>query len=161
MKIDESTVVTLAYQLHIMEGDTLHLMDQRDRHDPVEFVFGQGLLLSKVEDSLFQQTVGFKKEIVLSPADAYGEPVPELAQWVHKEKFPKDLELKIGMKFQTQGADGEILSAMIKEIKGDQVMLDGNHPLAGYVVHFNLEVLRVREAREDELASGTVQRKFH
>lgn len=161
MKIDESTVVTLAYELYIKEGEGLHLMDQRDRHDPVEFVFGLGLLLPKVEDSLLQQTVGFKKEMVLLPQDAYGEPVAELAQWVQRDKFPKELELKVGMKFQTQGADGEVISAMIKEIKDDQVMLDGNHPLAGYVVHFNLEVLRVREATEDEILSGQVQRKFH
>ena len=161
MKIDESTVVTLSYQLFIKEGDQLHQIDQRDRNDPVEFVFGLGILLPKVEECLLHQTVGFKKEMVLTPDEAYGEPVADLAQWVSREKFPKDLELKVGMKFQTQGADGEVLSAMIKEIKGDEVMLDGNHPLAGYVVHFNLEVLRVREATEDEILSGQVQRKFH
>ena len=161
MKIDESTVVTLSYQLFIKEGDQLHQMDQRDRNDPVVFVFGLGLLLPKVEETLLHQTVGFKKEMVLTPEDAYGEPAADLAQWVSREKFPKDLELKVGMKFQTQGADGEVLSAMIKEIKDDEVMLDGNHPLAGYVVHFNLEVLRVREATEDEILSGQVQRKFH
>ncbi len=161
MKIDESTVVTLAYELFIKEDENLHLMDHRDRNDPVEFVFGLGVLLPKVEEAILHQTLGFKKEMVLTPQDAYGDHVADLAQWVSRTKFPKDLELKVGMKFQTQGTDGEVLSAMIKELKDDQILLDGNHPLAGYVVHFNLEVLRVREATEDEIVSGLVKRQFH
>ncbi len=161
MKINDCTVVTLAYELFIKEGEELHLMDKRDRHDPVEFVFGLGILLPKVEEAIVDKTVGYKKEMVLLPSDAYGEPIPELEQWVDREKFPKDIELKVGMKFQTQGTDGEVISAMIKELNDTQVKLDGNHPLAGFVVHFNLEVLRVREATDEEITSGLVQKKFH
>ena len=65
------------------------------------------------------------------------------------------------MKFQTQGPSEDVISAIVKEIKDDEVLLDGNHPLAGAQVRFELEVLRVREATDEELATGQVQKRFH
>jgi len=161
MKITDSTVVSLSYKLSVEEGDAATLIDQRDRLDPVEFVFGRGWILPAVEEALLHKTVGFKADILLTPDKAYGEFKPELEQWVPRAQFPKGMEIKKGMKFQTQGPTGDVISVLVKDFKDDRVLLDGNHPLAGAQVRFELEVLRVRAASAEELSTGHVQQRFH
>jgi FKBP-type peptidyl-prolyl cis-trans isomerase SlyD len=75
---------------------------------------------------------------------------------MERSKFPKDLELELGMKFQTQGPAGKVLSVIVKDIKDDKVLVDGNHPLAGLSLKFALNVLRVRKATDQELAKQEV-----
>lgn len=161
MKISESTVVSLCYQLLVEEGDQSIVMDERLRQDPIEFVYGSGEILPAVEEALLNKTVGFKVDLLLTPDKAFGEYKPELEQSLPRAHFPKNVELKVGMKFQTQGPSDEVISVIVKEIKDDEVLLDGNHPLAGAQVRFELEVLRVRAATEEELATGQVQKRFH
>ncbi len=161
MKINDSTVVSLCYQLIVEEGDQSVVIDERKSQDPVEFVYGCGMLLPAVEEALANKTVGYKNSLLLPAEKAFGEYKPELEQWLPRAHFPKNVELKVGMKFQTQGPSEDVISAIVKEIKEDEVLLDGNHPLAGAQVRFELEVLRVREATDEEIATGQVQKRFH
>ena len=157
MVIGKDKVVSLSYQLFSLgEGQAPLLIEERTVDDPLEFIFGQGVLLPKVEEVITGQSRGFQTEINLHPNDAFGLHRPEMQTWLGKDKFPKGQELELGMKFQTQGPNGDVISVIVKEVTDDKVMIDGNHPLAGLKVRFDLKVLRVREATEEELLKKEV-----
>ena len=157
MLVDKEKVVTLSYQLFsIGENHQEILMEERSVDDPLEFIFGRGVLLPKVEEVIQGNGFGFETKIDLHPRDAFGLHDPSLQTWMPKSNFPKDMELELGMKFQTQGPNGDVISVIVKEIKDDKVMIDGNHPLAGLNLRFELKVMRVREATEEELMKGEV-----
>ena len=157
MVVDKDKVVTLSYQLFSLgEGQSPVLLEERTVDDPLEFLFGQGVLLPKVEEAIAGKTYGFQTEINLHARDAFGLHQPALQTWLPKEKFPKDQEIQLGMKFQTQGPSGDVISVIVKEITDDKVMIDGNHPLAGLSLRFDVKILRVREATETELVKKEV-----
>lgn len=162
MKIDQDVVVTLTYELLVYgTDDTTNTLEKRDRQNPVEFIFGRGQLLLAVEKAIHGQTAGHKKSITLFPHEAYGEWLPKLEQTIELSKFPKNLDVKVGMKFQTQGPDNDVISVIVKQIKDGKVLVDGNHPLAGLKIQFDVEVLRVREATNEELATGEIHKRLH
>ena len=157
MVITKDKVVTLSYQLFSLgEHQVPLLIEERTVDDPLEFIFGQEVLLPMVEERLEGQGRGFQCEVNLHSRDAFGLHRPELQAWLEKDKFPKDQDLQLGMKFQTQGPDGQVMSVIVKEVQDDKVLIDGNHPLAGLGVRFDLKVLRVREATEEELLKKEV-----
>ncbi len=157
MVIQQDKVVTVTYQLFSLgeNGESL-LIDEMTVDNPLEFIYGHGFLLPLVEEKLKGQSRGFQFSLDLHPRDAFGLHKPDLQTWMAKEKFPRNIELKLGMKFQTQGPDGELISVIVKEIKSGQVLIDGNHPLAGLHLRFEMKVLRVREAEEKELSEMKV-----
>lgn len=157
MVIENQRVVAISYQLFSLgEGQSPVLIEERTVDDPLEFIFGKGVLLPKVEEAISGQSYGFETEVNLHARDAFGLHHEELAMWAPKSSFPNDMALELGMKFQTQGPTGEVISVIIKEITDDKVLIDGNHPLAGLSVRFAIKVLRVREATEAELVKEEV-----
>lgn len=157
MIIEKDKVVTLSYQLFSLgEGQAPILIEERSVDNPLEFIFGHGVLLDKLEEVINGQSRGFQKEVNLHPQDAYGLHRPELQAWLESSVFPKDQEIQLGMKFQTQGPGGDVISVIVKEVKDDKVLIDGNHPLAGLNVRFDINVLRVREATDEELLKKEV-----
>jgi FKBP-type peptidyl-prolyl cis-trans isomerase SlyD len=97
-------------------------------------------------------TVGDSSKISVEPEDAYGKVNPEMLQDVPREQFPADIELKSGMTFQAQGPQGPVM-INIKEIKDENtVVIDLNHPLAGEKLHFDINVVEVRDPTTEELA---------
>lgn len=157
MVINKDKVVTLSYQLFSIEKNHEPiLIEERTVDDPLEFLFGQDVLLPMVEEKLKGQTRGFATQIELHPKDAFGLHRDELQTWMSKDRFPKNQELELGMKFQTQGPNGNVISVIIKEIQDDKILIDGNHPLAGLFIRFDLKVLRVRDADADELVKKEV-----
>ncbi len=157
MVVDKDKVVTISYQLFSLgEGQGPVLIEERTVDDPLEFLFGQGVLLPKVEEAIKGKSYGFQTEINLHARDAFGLHHPELQTWLEKDKFPKESGIQLGMKFQTQGPSGDVISVIVKEITDDKVMIDGNHPLAGLSLRFDIKILRVREATEAELMKNEV-----
>ena len=157
MLVEKDRVVTLTYQLFSLgTGQEPVLLEERSVDDPLDFIFGRDVLLAKVEDSIAGQSPGFEKQLDLDPRDAYGLHQADLQAWIEKSKFPKDFPLELGMKFQTQGPQGGVISVIVKEIQDAKVLVDGNHPLAGLNIRFEYKVLRVREASEQELTTGEV-----
>lgn len=151
MLVGKDKVITLSYQLFSLgEGQVPILIEERSVEDPLEFLYGQGVLLSKVEEAIAGKSYGYEAEVNLHARDAFGLHRPELQTWMSQDKFPKDQELELGMKFQTQGPDGQVISVIVKDLKEDKVLIDGNHPLAGLSLRFHVKVLRVREATEKE-----------
>ncbi|MEM7645641.1 MAG: peptidylprolyl isomerase [Pseudomonadota bacterium] len=163
MIIEKDRVVTLAYQLFALEeGREPLLVEERSVDDPLEFLFGEGVLLAKLEDAIGGQSRGYQTQVELHPRDAYGLHQPELQAWLEKSQFPKEQDIQLGMKFQTQGPSGDVISVIVKEITDEKVMIDGNHPLAGLSVRFDLNILRVREATDQEIIKKEVDpRQLH
>ncbi len=157
MVVGKDKVVTISYQLFSLgENQQPILIEERSVDDPLEFLFGQGVLLPKVEEKLKGQAYGFQTEVNLHARDAFGLHQPDLQTWVPQSNFPQDKELELGMKFQTQGPNGQVISVIVKELKDDKVLIDGNHPLAGLGLRFDIKILRVREATEEELVKKEV-----
>ena len=164
MAIDPQSVVTLKYQLFAVEPTQPSekiLIEERLSDNPLEFLYGQNQLLAGVQTHLLQKTSGHKAQVRLSPQDSFGLYREDLKVKMPRSKFPKDVEVTLGMKFQTQGPEGQVISVIVKEIQEDFVLVDGNHPLAGLGIVFDLEVLRVRKATDDELAQKKVIPYYH
>ncbi len=158
MTIDDEKVVTLAYTLSVLHDDgTIEFIEKRGEENPVEFVYGRGLLLPKVEEALQGEKKGFETQLKLKPQDAYGVRNEELVLTYPLDKLPKGEAPQVGMKYQTQGPQGEVVSVIVTAVTSTHVTLDGNHPLADAYIQFDLTVLKVREATDVELDLGEVQ----
>ena len=99
---------------------------------------------------------GQSKEVDVPAKDAYGERDPEAIIDVPRNEFPDDVPLKPGIELQMQNMDGDILNAVVMEVNDNNVKLDFNHPLAGRELHFDVKVVSLREATQEELEHGHV-----
>ena len=149
--IAQGKVIELAYSLKDEEGE---ILDQSDSQDPFVYLHGADQIVPGLENALTGLKVGDKKQVTVQPGEGYGEFNPELRLTVKRAQFPADAELEEGVEFETTLQDGTPAIFTIVEIEGDQVTVDGNHPLAGEVLHFDVEVLSIREATADEVSHG-------
>ena len=149
MKIVKNTVVSVAYTLSDAQGN---LIEQSD--EPMVYLHGgYDGTFPKIEEVLEGREPGFETQVQLEPDDAFGEYDPELVKIEERNRFPEPLE--IGMQFEgtPDESDDELDSLIytVTDLAEDKVVLDGNHPLAGMALRFNLKVTEVREATADEL----------
>jgi FKBP-type peptidyl-prolyl cis-trans isomerase SlyD len=149
--IANGKVVNLAYTLTDSEGEVL---DQADANEPFAYMHGSAQIIPGLESALVGLKQGDKKKVTVEPANGYGELNPDLKLTVKRTQFPADAELETGMQFETQTPDGHSIVFTVEEIEGDTVTIDGNHPLAGETLTFDVEVLSVRDATKEELAHG-------
>lgn len=149
--ITNNQVVTMTY---VLRGDDGDLLDQADKESPFSYLHGKGQIVAGLEKGLHGLPVGSKKVITVKPAEGYGEHDPELTTKASKSQFPGGAQMELGMQFMAEGEEGHNLPFTVVEIDGDDVILDGNHPLAGKTLHFDIEVLEVRPATPQELAHG-------
>jgi FKBP-type peptidyl-prolyl cis-trans isomerase SlyD len=155
MDITSPCVVTLIWTLSDAQGQ---LIDELK--EPVEFFFGGGDLLPKVEEALTGQSAGFEAHLHLEPENAFGDYDADLLCYESRELFPDGVEP--GMQFEGL-PDGAATPDMpedalytVTEVYPEHVVLDGNHPLAGIALRIALKVLEVREATEAEVGAGSV-----
>ena len=130
-----------------------NLIDTSDQQPPLLFLVGSGHIIPGLETVLVSMNIGDKKNVVVPAADAYGEIVAELQLTVKKDQFPEDATLTVGDQFQVTNEEHAPVFTII-EIEGDEVHIDGNHPMAGRELHFDVEITEKREATEEELAHG-------
>ena len=149
--ISEGKVVQLVYLLQDADGKKL---DQADASSPFTYLHGSGQIVPGLETALEGMKVGEKKKVVVSPEEGYGEKNPGLRLAVNRTQFPGDMELEVGMQFEADSGNGEGIVFTIEKVEGDQVHIDGNHPMAGVTLHFSVEVLGVREATAEEAEHG-------
>ena len=149
--IKNGKVVSLAYVLKDTAGQVL---DQATAADPFLYIAGVGQIVPGLEGALMDLKVGDKKNVEVSPEDGYGEKNPGLELSVARTQFPADQKLEAGMQFQAQSPEGHGMVFTIIGIEGDQVKIDGNHPMAGQKLFFAVEVLDIRDATADEMAHG-------
>ncbi|HCV02691.1 FKBP-type peptidyl-prolyl cis-trans isomerase [Pseudoalteromonas sp. SSMSWG5] len=122
--------------------------------EPLVFIVGTGYLIPGLEDALLGKEAGDTFSVTVEPEQGYGERHDDLMQAVPKSMF-EGMEIEVGMQFRATTDAGD-QSVMIIEIQDEDVIVDGNHPLSGITLHFDVEVLEVRDATEEELAHGHV-----
>ena len=145
MKIDKDTAVTLNFTVSDEQGK---LVEQSD--GPMVYLHGgYGNTLPKIEEALDGQEKGFAVTLALAAADAFGDRNEALVQTIPRSQFPPGV--KVGGQLEGRGADGVQHAFNVVKIKGQTVMLDGNHPLAGKALRFAIRVTDVRAATDDEI----------
>lgn len=149
--IKNGSVVSLQYLLTNDSGEEL---DRGTKEEPFTYLHGQGQIIKGLENALAGLTIGAKKKVTIPPKDAYGEVNPNLRISVKKDLFPKDFPLKKGVQFDADLGDGKSGVFTVLEVGTADVKVDGNHPLAGQTLTFDVEVLGVREATKQELEHG-------
>lgn len=152
--IEKNQVVSMHYTLKDDEGSVI---DSSDGQEPLTYLHGAGNIIPGLEKALVGQTVGAQLNVRVEPADAYGEPSPELVQKVDIQMFEGVDDLEPGMVFEVQGGDQQPQRILVRAVEGEEVTIDGNHPLAGVALNFSVEVLTVRDANEAEVEQGHAQ----
>lgn len=151
-KVAKDLVVSLAYQVRT-EDDVL--VDESLASAPLDYLHGRGSLISGLEKALEGRSVGEHFDIEIPADDAYGQYDDNLVQRVPKDVFVGVDELQVGMRFLADTDMGSV-PVEITGIEGDEVIVDGNHMLAGQNLKFNVEIIAIREATDEELAHGHV-----
>jgi FKBP-type peptidyl-prolyl cis-trans isomerase SlyD len=150
MNIANKLYVAFDYKLTLDSGEEI---DSSSEGQPLGFITGSGQIIPGLEKAMMGMKVGDSLKISVEPENAYGQVNPELFQDIPRNKFPGEIELQPGMTFQAQGPQGPI-AINIREIKDeDTVVIDLNHPLAGKKLHFDLNIVEVREPTAEELSS--------
>ena len=150
MEITEQKAVTVEYTLTNEAGEVLD--SSRDRA-PLTYVQGVGNMIAGFETALEGKQAGDKFSFDVAPGDAYGERDKSLLFAVPKDRFQGTPDLEVGMRFEVQTPNGAMIMA-VDRIEDDSVVLDGNHPLAGNRLHFDVEVVGVRDATDEELVQA-------
>ena len=147
MKIDKDCAVTLQYKVSDAAGKQLEASDTA----PMVYLHGgYGNTFAKLEAALQGQEKGYATTVLLAPADAFGERDENLVRTIPKTQFPPGV--KVGGQLEGRGDDGTEIVFTVLKIKGDTVILDGNHPFAGKSLRFALKVTDVRAASAEEIA---------
>ena len=144
--IQNDHVVQIAYNLNV-DGEEVE-------SDLLEYLHGHGNIIPGLEQSLTGAKVGDTLEVIAKAEDAYGEFDPDSVITVSRKSFPPDFEIHLGEAMRLRDASGHVFQGIATALTEDSVELDLNHPMAGKDLHFNVTVLAVRPATDDELAAG-------
>jgi FKBP-type peptidyl-prolyl cis-trans isomerase SlyD len=150
MQITKHKAVTVEYTL---TDDAGQVLDSSRNRAPLTYIQGVGNMINGFETALEGKQDGDKFSFDVAPADGYGERDETLVFAVPKDRFQETPDLEVGMRFQVQTPDGAMIMA-VDRIEENSVVLDGNHPLAGNRLHFDVEVVGVREATDEELTES-------
>ncbi len=151
MQIADERVVTLDYKLTDKDG---RVIDESGGRGDFVYLHGARNIIPGLENALTGQKAGDTLEVTISPEEGYGERDERLLQPVPRSMFEGIDEVAPGMQFQAQGPDGQQHVVTVVSAEGDEVVIDGNHPLAGVELHFDVKVIDVRPATSEELEHG-------
>lgn len=157
LMIGKNSVVGINYTL---TNDAGEVMDSSEGRGPLVYLHGAHNLIPGLEAQLAGKTVGASFKATIAPADAYGESDPALIQTLPREMFRGVDNIEVGMGFTAQGPQGQ-QHIVVTAVNGDDVTIDGNHPMAGKTLHFDVEVVSVREATAEEIDHGHVHDGSH
>lgn len=159
LTVSDDMVVQLDYTLTLSDGE---IYDSSEETGPLEYIQGQGHIISGLEEALYGMTVGDEKDIVVTPDVGYGEYDPEAMQTLPRDLFPADMELEPGMALDLYDEDAdEEIEAYVTEVADDSIVVDFNHPLAGETLNFHVKVVGVRPATREEIDHGHVHSDGH
>ena len=150
--VQNDVVVSMEYTLHV-DGEKI---DSSEGQDPLQFLVGYGNIISGLEHEMMGMKIGDSRDVVVSPAEAYGEFDEDAFMDVPRGQFPKDMPLEEGLELTVRDDTGQSRYARIEAIEGENVTLNFNHPLAGDELHFNVKVVGLREPTAEELEHGHV-----
>ena len=152
MQIAKHRVVTLHYTLKDNDDNIL------DRSEGGSFCYlhGANNIIPGLGDALTGKTAGDELSVSIPPEQAYGMHDATKTQTVSREMFPSGQNVEAGMQFHAQNPEGQSLVVTVVKVEGDQITVDGNHPLAGVQLNFDVKVMDVREANGEEIEHGHV-----
>ncbi len=153
MQIVDNHVVTLDYTLTDDQGAVL---DSSEGRGDFTYLHGASNIVPGLERALAGKSVGDELSVHIEPEEAYGERVNELVQQVPGDMFETEQEIAVGMQFHAQAAEGQMVVVTVTDIDDETVTVDGNHPLAGKALNFEVKVIDIRDATEEELSHGHV-----
>lgn len=151
--IGDKLVVSMHYKLTDDDGNVL---DSSEGGETMSYLHGAGNIIPGLEKALVGKVEKDTLDVKVEPADGYGARAPELIQTIDKAAFEGVESLEPGMAFEAQGPEGQVQRIIIKKVEGNEVTVDGNHPLAGVSLNFAVEVVSVREATQEEIDHGHV-----
>ena len=147
---EKPDVFTVHYVLKNKIGE---LVDTSEGSEPLHFLYGSPDIIKGIQEAVKDRNAGDCLEVIVPPAMAYGEHREDLVRKIPKSMFEGVESLQVGMKFQTNtGDNAQIVQVM--GIDGNLIRVDANHPLAGFTLYFDLEVIERREATDEEIAQG-------
>ncbi|MBP8792530.1 MAG: peptidylprolyl isomerase [Lutibacter sp.] len=141
IQVKENNTVKVHYTGKLSNGQ---IFDSSEGKEPLEFTLGQGQLIPGFEKGLIDMKLNEKKTITIVKEEAYGDQHQELIQEVQKSQLPSEMTPEVGMGLVSRSEDGQERNLMIVEVKEESVIIDGNHPLAGHELIFDLEVVEIK-----------------
>lgn len=148
--IQANARVVLDYSLHDDKGDLLDASEGQDG-EPIVYVHGYGMIVPGLETALMGLRAGEEKKVIVSPEEGFGEHDDELVMEVERSEFPNPTKVEPGDEFVAESPDGDEVPMRVIEVKGDSVIVDANHPLAGQTLHYTVKVREVRAATDEEI----------
>lgn len=145
------TVAVFHYSLKDKDGN---LIDDSKGRDPLHVMLGKGHIVKGLDEALPNMKAGVKKTITVSPEDGYGVVDESLRLKVPRDQFPPDADIQLKMQFQTSQEPGAPLFTVMHIDEDGLIYIDGNHPLAGHELHFDVEIVEMRPADPEEIAHG-------
>jgi FKBP-type peptidyl-prolyl cis-trans isomerase SlyD len=152
MQIANNSVVSFHYTL---TDDNGQVLDSSQGREPLVYLQGVGQIVPGLEKAMDGRKVGDQFKVDVAPEEGYGVHHAELVQEVPREAFQGVEDIQPGMQFQGRGPQG-VINVTVTKVEDGKVHIDGNHPLAGQTLHFDVEVTEVRPASEEELSHGHV-----
>jgi FKBP-type peptidyl-prolyl cis-trans isomerase SlyD len=152
MKISSGKAVHIDYTL---KNDAGKVLDSSEGREPLAYLHGAGNIIPGLEAALDGKETGDTLSVSIPPEQGYGERKEEMMMTADPTQFPNPAMVQVGARFQIQTEQGRYL-ATVTAVTADAVTLDLNHPLAGETLHFDVEVMDVQEASEEEIAHGHV-----
>jgi len=149
--IGDNLVVSMHYTLTDDDGEVL---DSSEQSEPLTYLHGAGNILPKLEKALAGKIEGNCLQVRVEPVDGYGEVMAERIHTVERAAFHGIDSVEEGMVFEANAPDGSIQPIMVTKVDGDEITIDANHPLAGVALNFDIKIIGVREATEEEMAHG-------
>lgn len=153
MQIAANKAVSIDYTL---TNDAGEVIDSSAGGAPLVYLHGAGNIIVGLEKALVGKQAGDEVKVSVEPEEAYGEYSAELVATLNRSMFEGVDELEVGMQFHASGPDGGMQIVTIRELEGDDVIVDGNHPLAGQRLNFAVKVVNVRDASQEEVAHGHI-----
>ena len=141
-QVKENNTVKVNYTGKLSDGQ---VFDTSEGKEPMEFTLGQGQLISGFEKGLIDMKLNEKKTITISKEEAYGEINNDLIQEVEKTQLPQDMTPEVGMGLVSKTPDGQEMNLLVVEVREESIVIDGNHPLAGKELIFDLEVVAIKD----------------
>ena len=156
-KVTDGQVVSMEYTLRV-DGK---VVDSSAGGDPLDYLHGVGNIIPGLEREMDGMAVGESKNVIVSAADGYGEVDEEAFMEAPRNEFPKDMPITPGVEMELTGPEDQPMYARIESVEGETVLLNMNHPLAGKELHFDVKVVGLREATNEEMEHGHAHDGHH
>jgi FKBP-type peptidyl-prolyl cis-trans isomerase SlyD len=153
MQIAKNSVVSFDYTLTGPDGTVI---DTSDGRAPLVYLHGANNIIPGLESELEGKTAGDALKVNVAPEKAYGPSNPGMIQSVPRSQFPANQMIMVGQQFQAQGPGGRTLAVRVTKVTETEVTVDANHPLAGVPLTFDVKIVDVRAATEEEMSHGHV-----